>query len=611
MKKLLTLVLILSMCLVGFGLPAFAGESDEEKVLSTITLKDDFIPGSVFAVLKNQPSLDQLGKTYELSDFPEVACTSVVDTMTETRLLVQAKRYRDRWLDSGFELPEELAKTTPIDIEINEYRTILQLMLEDQTKEGVLLAIAALEKRDDIYFAGVDFMLYEDAAYPGEWNASVNDSTWNAPWSAIQAPDAWSITKGSADTLVAVLDTGIDSTHPDLAGNVNTALGANFITTESYPLTADPRGHGTHVAGIIGAKENNIGITGVNWNVTLVPIRVFNSAGTGSFAAFAHGIDWANGKGILISNYSGGGHQSSIGNMAAMQQAVGNYGGLLICAAGNGYGTDIDSNPYYPASLTNNNVTVVGNNSNANNLHASSNYGSATVDLFAPGASIVSTWPVGASPDNNYASKSGTSMSTPFVAGTVALIRSKYPSLTNAQVKSAILCGVDTYAAFSGKCVTGGRLNAYTSLYLAGNCYTLEASPSRVKNIQPGVPVAAFTPQMRVTSPSYHSELVVRAGGFFGEVKTSGLIATGDYAQAKRNGAVIAAYTVQIRGDVCADGCIDIDDVLAVRAEIFGTTSLIDVYSVAADVNCDDVIDIDDILAIRNHMFGIAQINQS
>jgi|GEM_PF-2490603 len=578
---------------------------DEGKVLSTTTLEDDFIPGSVVVILKNKPSLEQLDteRKYTLSDFPEVAGASIRDITEIIRPLVKNQRDRQRMIDAGQEPPSEPFANGHLDVELDQYRAMLQLTLKDESKEGVLQAIAVLQKRDDVYCVCADFMLYPAATYPGEWNAAVNGTAWNPPRAIIQAPDAWSMTTGSSGTLVAVIDSGIDSTHPDLAGNVNASLGAVFAN-DGIPLTMDPSGHGTHVAGIIGARENNSGVTGVSWNVTLVPIRVFGATGGCRYTQVADSLMWAKAKGITIANFSGGGPWSDALDMEAMEQAIANFGGLLICCAGNS-AADIDAVPYYPASLAYNNIIAVANSTNTNTRSANSNYGVASVDLFAPGTDIVSTLPGGV-----YKAESGTSMSTPFVTGTVALIRSKYPALTNAQIKSAILCGVDTYAAFSGKCVTGGRLNAYTSLYLAGHCYTLETSLSRVKNIQPGVSVATFTPQMRVTSLSYNSEMVVRTGGFMGAIKTSGLVATGDYAQAKRNGAVVASYTVLIRGDVYADGCIDIDDLLTVQAEIFETLSLTDVYSVAADANRDGVIDIDDILAIRNHMFGIAQINQ-
>jgi len=202
-------------------------------------------------------------------------------------------------------------------------------------------------------------------------------------------------------------------------------------------------------------------------------------------------------------------------------------------------------------------------------------------------------------------------MVAPMVTGVVALISGKYPTLLPAQIKSAILCGVDTYAAFNGYCVTGGRLNAYKSLQLAGNCYTIDTSKNWIKKIEPGTAVVDFKPQMRATSTAYNTEVVVRKGGSSGAIKTSGAIATGDDVQVKNGAANAGTYTVRIRGDASADGYIDIDDTLVVREVMFGTTTLTGVRKEAADANRDGRIDIDDTLIIRDHMFGYVLINQN
>lgn len=285
----------------------------------------------------------------------------------------------------------------------------------------------------------------------------------------INAPGAWDITTGSSNIIVGVLDTGIDTSHPEFPGRINTALGRNF-TDDTVGMT-DPVGHGTHVAGIIGAAGNNgVGVSGVNWNVTMVSLRVFKNngsgGGTGTTAWLRDGINYAQNNNISILNHSGGGYTDDQSVLAA----VNNYTGLFVCSAGNdSYNTDINGIPHYPSSYTCDNLISVGASDSSDNIVSFSNYGKTSVDLFAPGSGILSTYPVSL---GSYINMDGTSMATPMVTGVAALIKSINPNLSAAQIKSYILNNVDIVAAFSGKCVTGGRLNAYKAVKGAASYYT-------------------------------------------------------------------------------------------------------------------------------------------
>ncbi len=239
-------------------------------------------------------------------------------------------------------------------------------------------------------------------------------------WARVQAYDAWNLTTGSASVRVAVVDTGVDNSHPDLP-----AVVAQYDFANGDTSAEDDNGHGTHVAGTIGAKtNNNTGVAGSNWNVSILAAKVLNSAGSGSYAAVANGIRWAADNGAQGINLSLGGSLPS----KTLERAV-NYawdkGAVLACAAGNS-GT---SAKLYPAAYTN---CIAVAATDQNDVKASfSNFGASWVDVAAPGVAILSTMPdtfvylnfFGYLP--NYDALSGTSMATPHVAGLAALVRAK------------------------------------------------------------------------------------------------------------------------------------------------------------------------------------------
>jgi subtilisin family serine protease len=294
----------------------------------------------------------------------------------------------------------------------------------------------------------------------------------------VGAPAAWDVTIGGS-VPVAVVDTGVSFKHPDLSGNawanpgdpVNGAdddgdgfkddvNGADFLNGDSEPN--DDGGHGTHVAGIIGAQGNNsVGITGVNWEAQVMGLKFLDGNGEGNTADAANAIDFAVDHGARVINASWGGPSFSHALYSAIRRAS-EHGVLVVAAAGND-GVNADSSPDYPAAFDLPNVISVAATDRSDRLLDFSNYGAKSVDLAAPGDDVYSTVPSISDP-SGYAAFSGTSMAAPFVAGAAVLYLSKHPEATVDQLRAALLGSVDRLPTLAGKTVTGGRLNLARTL---------------------------------------------------------------------------------------------------------------------------------------------------
>lgn len=290
-----------------------------------------------------------------------------------------------------------------------------------------------------------------------------NDPSYSDLWGmeAASLPEAWDKSHGSAAVKVGVVDTGVDYNHPDLAANVVKADGYDFANNDSNPM--DDNGHGTHVSGTIGAAGNNgVGVVGINWRVTIIPVKVLDSEGSGYTDAIASGINHAVTKGAKVINLSLGGPGFSQDMYDAIENAK-NHGVLVACAAGN-ESEDNDYTPSYPASYDLDNIISVAATDENDDMAYFSNYGATSVHLGAPGVGILSTVP-----SASYDTYDGTSMASPHVAGVAALIWGYNSSLTMAQVRSAILNSVDPVSSLNGYTTTGGRLNARAALDAAGS----------------------------------------------------------------------------------------------------------------------------------------------
>ena len=307
------------------------------------------------------------------------------------------------------------------------------------------------------------------------------------PDADIDATEAWDISTGSSSIVVAVIDSGVDYTHPDLAANMWAApaaftvnvggilttcpagsRGFNAITHVCDPM--DDNGHGTHVAGTIGATGNNgTGVTGVNWITRIIGGKFLNSSGNGSTADAIETINFmiqakaAFGSGanirVLNNSWGGGGFSTSLQTAIANAEA---NNMLFVAAAGNGgpdsVGDNNDIFPFYPASYTNANVVSVASTTSNDFRSGFSNYGATSVDLAAPGSRIYSTVPGG-----GYGLSSGTSMATPHVSGAAALVLSRC-SLSTLALRTNLMDNVDPIASLAGLMVTGGRLNVNRSI---------------------------------------------------------------------------------------------------------------------------------------------------
>jgi subtilisin family serine protease len=289
---------------------------------------------------------------------------------------------------------------------------------------------------------------------------------------------AWDVTVGGA-VPVAVVDTGVAFKHPDLASNAwinpgdpvngkdddgdgftDDVSGADFLNTDSNP--DDDGGHGTHVAGIIGAQGNNsIGVTGVNWEAQVMGLKFLDGNGEGNTADAAAAIDFAVDHGARVINASWGGPAFSQALYSAIRRA--NENGVLVVAAAGNDGVNTDSSPDYPAAFDLPNLISVAATDRSDRLVDFSNYGAKTVDLAAPGDDVYSTVPSVSDP-SGYAAFSGTSMAAPFVAGAAALYLSKFPQATLDQLRAALLTTVDPLPTLAGKTVSGGRLNIAKAL---------------------------------------------------------------------------------------------------------------------------------------------------
>jgi subtilisin family serine protease len=305
--------------------------------------------------------------------------------------------------------------------------------------------VQALRSQDDVEFAELDRLVHVSDVIP-------NDPMFGDAWhlTRIAAPAAWSITTGSSNLVVAVLDTGVDGTHPDLAAKM--VPGWNFYNNNSD--TADVYGHGTKTAGTIAAVTNNgTGVSSVCWNCKIMPLRISDPYGWGSYSAMSSALVWAADRGAKVANLS-----FAIDGSAAITSAASYFasrGGVLAVSAGNAGAVDSASdNPnMLRVSATDPNDALYGWSNTGNNI-----------DLSAPGC-VVTTLRGG-----GYGSGCGTSYSAPVVSGVAALVLSLKPNATPAEVTSILRQSADEAGPSGWDPQYGwGRVNAYRAASLASS----------------------------------------------------------------------------------------------------------------------------------------------
>jgi subtilisin family serine protease len=361
--------------------------------------------------------------------------------------------------------------------------------------------INSLSGRPDVAYVEPDYIVHAVETIP-------DDPRYGELWglTKISAPLAWDSRTGSTANVAAVIDTGIDYTHPDLAANVWSAPYAYTVTIGGQSITCpagshgfnaithtcnpmDDNSHGTHVSGTIGAVgDNGIGVTGVNWKTKIIGAKFLNKRGSGSLSDAIEAIDFviqtrntfgddANVR-VLSNSWAGGDFSQSL--LDEINNAN-DYGMLFVAAAGN-EGMNNDILPSFPSSYEAANVVAVAATDSTDSLAYFSNYGLKTVDLAAPGVSILSTVRGG-----GYATYSGTSMATPHVSGAALLVLSAC-DLDTVGLKDNILKNVDPVSSLAGKTNTSGRLNVYKAISACGlppsPDFSLSASPTTLSIVQ-------------------------------------------------------------------------------------------------------------------------------
>ncbi len=290
-----------------------------------------------------------------------------------------------------------------------------------------------------------------------------------------------------AGVTVAVVDTGVDATAPDLMGQL--VPGYSWINGNTD--TQDQDGHGTHVSGIIAAVQNNgIGVSGVAPGAHVMPLQALDSNGNGTDADVAAAFNYAGNAGVPIVNASLGSGSPS----QAIEQAIAAHPNTLYVVAAGNSGTDNDnaSTPFYPCDLTEANVICVGASDQNDQPASFSDYGATSVALFAPGVNILSSW-LSNGGTAQYAYADGTSMAAPMVAATLALMLSRKSSLSAAQLKSDLLASVDQEPQFAGESSSGGELDAAAAVALAGGDPPYAAPGNRARPVVSGATTAGST----------------------------------------------------------------------------------------------------------------------
>ena len=345
----------------------------------------------------------------------------------------------------------------------------------------------AVENVEFDYLLSIDYVP-NDPEYDQLWGLNNTGQTRGTADADIDAPEAWEIQRGSRDVIVAVIDSGVDYNHRDLAGNIWTNSGeipnngvdddGNGLTDDFYgwdwvnqdndPM--DDNSHGTHVAGTIGAVgDNNQGVVGVSPNVSIMSLKFLAASNGGSSENAAKAVKYATDMGADVINASFGGGAPSQAMRDAIEYA--NERGVLFVAAAGNETNNNDTSRRYPASYEVPNVLSVAATDHNDQLSSFSNYGRTTVDLGAPGGSntrdnrdIFSTIPGG-----GYGLKAGTSMAAPHVAGAAALLLAEDPSLTPEELKDILMTTVDPVSDLQGRTVTGGRLNLNEAILAVGD----------------------------------------------------------------------------------------------------------------------------------------------
>lgn len=435
---------------------------------------------------------------------------------------------------------------------VREYHIVPGLQLVRLPKGmNVGKAVARYEKDPNVLHAHPNYLkqaadVPSDPRFAEQWGLDNTGQSGGTPDADIDAPEAWTLETGSSDVVVAVVDSGVDYNHPDLFANmwrnpndcnangvdddgngyVDDCYGINPVYQSSDPM--DDNGHGTHVAGIIGATgDNGVGVAGVNWHVSIMACKFLDaeghSYGYGADSDEIHCFQYiadmkTRGVNIVAVNASFGGLLFDPDELAAIK-VLEEKGILLIAAAGND-GFDSDELPSYPANYNLPNIISVAATDRADALASFSQFGRYTVDLGAPGVDILSTMLVNntlsdyCSPSDLYCFLPGTSMAAPFVTGVAALLKAYNPTLDWKAIKNLILAGGDDNTALTGKTITGKRLNANGALTCSNSTVFSRLEPTEeVITAAVGESVDIGVLNINCAQPNGEVQVTVNPGG--------------------------------------------------------------------------------------------------
>ena len=359
-----------------------------------------------------------------------------------------------------------------------------------KSNKSLFMKAKALSARSDVEYVEANTILHinktpNDTDFSKQYGMHNDGANGGVADADIDALEAWEVSTGSKDVVVGIIDTGVDYTHPDIAPNywnnpgevgtdgegkdkktngidddgngyIDDFRGWDFVNNDNDPM--DDHAHGSHCAGVIGARGNDgVGVTGVNWNVSLVGLKFLSGSGSGTLEDAVKAIEYGTSLGLnLTSNSWGGGGYSQ--TMFDAIKGANDRGILFIAAAGNDSSNN-DNSASYPATYDVPNVISVAASDNKDQMAYFSNSGVRTVHVAAPGVDIYSSVP-----GSTYEKMSGTSMATPHVAGVAALIKAAIPDATGAQVRARIMNGVDRSDYWASRVSSGGRINAFNSL---------------------------------------------------------------------------------------------------------------------------------------------------
>ena len=394
---------------------------------------------------------------------------------------------------------------------------IYVLDLENPSRENVIDTIEKLKAMPNIEYAEPNYNVYEFS----EPNDTYYQNGKQAVLDLIGAKKLWDFDIDCSDVAVGVMDSGIQTNHEDLIDNiwVNTREnvgdgidndGNGYIDDIYGWNCGDSNGdvsyvdeHGVHVAGIVSAATNNSkGVASIARNAKIASIKIFNSSKNTKLSYIIDGINYAKKNDINIINCSFGGTGWGSTSVSIVKSAIEAVPDIFFVIAAGNIATstpqpDNDQTAVYPSQLTKDldNVISVANTTSSDELNGKSHYGAKSVDIAAPGTDIYSTIPT-----NSYKVMSGTSMSTPMVTSTVAVMRAVNPNISAKEIKETLCSSSDKLSALTGKVISGGRLNAYNAVKAIMPTATPTATPTVKPTATPTtVPTPTVTPSPTAT----------------------------------------------------------------------------------------------------------------